>query len=184
MPNIKIKSMGNSVSTSGLHMGGDRKRRKLEPGEVLFLDENDSLFAILWGTGKLELTMDAPNRPLDFESIEQARLCSPTFKSQSDEDAEKMLDAHEEVMEFMAAQAGPIAHPPGTEPEPGDVDAVDSDEAGEAVDVAALQASIVRDQARLDAALASKVPTAAVSRRAARRERIAQARATQSEALS
>ncbi len=183
MPNIKIQQMGLAVSTSGVHMGGGVERRKLEPGEVLFLPEGD-LFNTLWGTGKLELTMDLPNRPLDYASHEEARYCSPTFKPQSEEDADKMLDAHEAVMERMAKDAGPITRP--------DADQVDESKPEESsapvVDVAALHKEIAALQSQLDAAMeqradAAPVPNTVVSRRAARRERVAQAKGQQVEAL-
>lgn len=171
MPNVKIKQMGKAVSTSGIHMGGGRKRRKLEPGEVIYLDENDELFGILWGTGKLELTMEAPNRPLDFASEQQAAYCSPTFKPQSKDEAELMLDAHEEVMEILAAAAGPIKH---RVPEAGETDeATKSEEPVE--DVAALHQQIADMQAQLDKAMAAKAIVPETSRRELRRQRIATA---------
>lgn len=89
MPRVKIKSLDERVATNGLHMGGGPERRKLQPGEVVEIEEGP-LLDILWNTGKLEMTLDPATRPLDYEDYREARLCSPTFKSRGpDEDLDR-----------------------------------------------------------------------------------------------
>lgn len=87
MARIKIKQLGERVATMGLHMGGDRRRRKLEPGEVvdipddLMVDDELSLVDMLWQTDTVDLTRDMPTRPLDYADATEARLCGPSFKA-------------------------------------------------------------------------------------------------------
>lgn len=96
MPCVKIKQLEERVATAGLHMGGGPERRKLEPGEILDISKDvktsagDSLFDVLWNTGKLEMVPDKPTRPLDYEDYREATLCSPTFNPRGpDEEIER-----------------------------------------------------------------------------------------------
>ena len=114
MERIKIKQLGERVSTMGLHMGGDARRRKLEPGEVVeipddLMDEGLPLFEQLWQTGAVDLTRDAPTRPLDYDSIAEAKLCSPSFKPRDDSEhaaQEKALAAVAARLEKLSAKSG------------------------------------------------------------------------------
>lgn len=68
-------------------MGGGKERRKLEPGEIVEVsdDENmpdgDNLMQALWDTGTIDILPESaiPTRPLDYESRREAKLCSPTY---------------------------------------------------------------------------------------------------------
>jgi len=86
MPRIQVKSLDERFATAGIHMGGGPERRKLEPFEVvdvaedLVLPNGINLLDLLWATGKVELTMDPPTRPLDYATQREAVLCSPNFK--------------------------------------------------------------------------------------------------------
>ena len=86
MPRIQVKTLDERVATAGIHMGGGPERRKLQPFEVVeiaddfTLPDGTNLLDLLWSTGKIELTMDNPTRPLDYNSAREARVCSPTFK--------------------------------------------------------------------------------------------------------
>lgn len=95
MPRVKIKQLDDRVATVGLHFGGARERRKLHPGEVVEIPEGD-LFEIMWATGKLELTHDPVNRPLDYATPREAQITAPTYKSRGpheDAEIEAALDA-------------------------------------------------------------------------------------------
>ena len=96
MPRIQVKTLDERVATAGIHMGGGPERRKLEPFEVVEIEEGftlpdgSNLLDILWATGKIELTMDPPTRPLDYASPREARICSPTFHARGfDEERER-----------------------------------------------------------------------------------------------
>lgn len=88
MPRLRIKQLDDRIATAGLFMGGDRRRRKLQPGEIIDVPEdfepgmyNDmGLFDAMWETGKVEMTPDAATRPIDFLDVREAKLTSPTFK--------------------------------------------------------------------------------------------------------
>ena len=69
----------------------------MQPGEVLELDDSSELLQMLWNTGLVEITLDPPTRPLDYENYNVARMCSPTFRSRGpDEDRDAEL-AREKV---------------------------------------------------------------------------------------
>ena len=96
MPRIQVKTLGERVATAGIHLGGGPERRKLEPFEVVEIDENftlpdgTNLLDALWDTGKIELTMDPATRPLDYQSAREAKVCSPTFHARGlDEERER-----------------------------------------------------------------------------------------------
>lgn len=84
---LKIKQLDHRIGCAGIHLGGDVRRRKLEPGEIveipddLMANAQEKMFDVLYRTGRVEITMDAPNRPLDFLSEREATLTSSNFKS-------------------------------------------------------------------------------------------------------
>ncbi len=133
MPRVKIKQLDERVATAGLHMGGDPAcRRKLEPGEVVdipedfLLPDGQPLLELLWNTGKLEMTLDAPTRPLDFENYREAVVCSPTFKPRDPSEETEMERSRaavaarmaESVSEAPVTTDSPADDPLDTEPEP------------------------------------------------------------------
>lgn len=85
---IRIRQLDERVATSGLFMGGGKERRKLEPGEIVEVpdDENmadgDNLMQALWDTGAIDILPESavPTRPLDYVNRIEAKLCSPTYK--------------------------------------------------------------------------------------------------------
>jgi hypothetical protein len=85
---IRIRQLDERVATSGLFMGGGKERRKLEPGEIVEVpdDENmadgDNLMQALWDGGTIDILPETAvaTRPLDYESRREAKLCSPTYK--------------------------------------------------------------------------------------------------------
>ena len=92
MPNIKIKQLDERVATSGIHFGGPATRRKLMPGEVVEItddmafEDGSNMLKALMETGKIELTLEAVNRPLDFADEREAALTMPTFRSRGEDD--------------------------------------------------------------------------------------------------
>ena len=56
-----------------------------------------TLFDKLWETGTIDLTRDQPNRPLDYDSVAEAKLCSPTFKPHDPSEARESGAARERV---------------------------------------------------------------------------------------
>lgn len=102
MPRVKIKQLEERVATNGLHMGGGPERRKLQPGEVVdipeeLLENGKPLLDLLWQTNKLEMTLDAATRPLDYLDYREAALCAPTFKPRDPSEATEMEAAREAV---------------------------------------------------------------------------------------
>ena len=127
MPRIQIKTLDERVATAGLHMGGDFRRRKLQPFEVVDIPEDEALpdgtnlLDGLWNTGKIELTMDQPTRPLDYETPREAKLCSPTFKPRGpDEEVEQQraLEAVAIRLEQQAETAEPVVEAPAKQATP------------------------------------------------------------------
>lgn len=119
MANVKIRQLGEHVSTIGLHMGGGPERRKLEPGEVVsipedFFEKDDVLLDALMASGHLELTADEVTRPLDYADYREARLCSPTFKSRGPDESEESAQARESVSERLKLL--PLQTPEITQP--------------------------------------------------------------------
>lgn len=102
---IQIKQLGEKCATAGLHMGGDDTRRKLEPGEIVDIPDDelmldgDNLMEGLWETGKIDLVppTEAPTRPLDYASRREAQLCSPTFRPRDPRDELDMKKARAKV---------------------------------------------------------------------------------------
>lgn len=102
MPRVRIKQLDERVATNGLHMGGGPERRKLQPGEVVDIDEDlledgKPLLDLLWQTGKLEMTLDPATRPLDYADYREATLCGPEFKPRDPSEAAEMEKAREAV---------------------------------------------------------------------------------------
>ena len=111
MPNIRIKQMDERVATMGIHMGGPRERKKLEPGEIVHIPDDmeldgENLFDMLWETGKIEIHPGKPNRPLDFKSVSEAKLCAPGFRPHDDSEKELMHKAREDVRLRMLDEFG------------------------------------------------------------------------------
>lgn len=97
MPNVKIKQLEDRISTQGVHLGGTNIRRKLEPGEVVCLEGD--LFELIYRTDKVEITNDPVTRPLDYESYDEARFCSPNFKPRDNAEKEEAIIAREAVQQ-------------------------------------------------------------------------------------
>lgn len=109
MSRIRIKQLGERVATMGLHMGGDARRRKLQPGEVVEVPDDleeggQVLLDVLFATGTIDLTRDMPTRPLDYESVAEAKLCSPTFKPNDPSEVRESEKARERVAARLAEQ--------------------------------------------------------------------------------
>ena len=112
MPRIRIKQLDERIATAGVHLGGGPERRKLEPGEVVEIEENfetdvypTGLLDVIWQTDKVEVVPESVpvTRPLDYEDANEARFCSPNFKSRGpDQDIERDR-AREAVAARMAA---------------------------------------------------------------------------------
>ncbi len=111
MARIKIKQLGDVVATAGLHLGGGPERRKLEPGEVVEISEDEmtedgrSLLEIAFGTQKVEITLDEPTRPLDYRDYREATLCRPLFKPRDSSEERDMLEARARVQARLQQQA-------------------------------------------------------------------------------
>ena len=105
-------------------MGGGPERRKLQPGEVIDISEDfllpdgKPLLEVLWGTGKLEITLDPVTRPLDYESYREAQLCSPTFKPRDPSEETEMHAARAEVEARLLDE--PVSEAPVTADSPAD----------------------------------------------------------------
>jgi hypothetical protein len=80
MPNIKVKQLDSRIATQGVHFGMGPETRKLEPGEIVYIDEKSNVFEAIYATGTVEITVEKPNRPLTFKDAREARYCSPTFR--------------------------------------------------------------------------------------------------------
>lgn len=109
MPRIKIKQLDERIATSGVHFGGSEARRKLHPGEVVEVPEGALLSALL-ATGKVELTLDPVNRPLDYASEREAKLTAPTFKPRDNDETAEMEKARAAVAARIAksSEAPPV----------------------------------------------------------------------------
>jgi hypothetical protein len=114
MPCVKIKQLDERVATDGLHMGGGDNRRKLQPGEVVDIEEDfemgvhapdKSLLDVLWETNKLEMTLDKATRPIDFLNYREGQLTSPTFKSRGADEDLQVEQAWAAVHARMAKQS-------------------------------------------------------------------------------
>ena len=116
MPRIKIKQMDDRVATQGVHFGGKATRRKLEPGEVVDLPEGE-LFDGIWATGRVELTMDDITRPLDYETVAEAKFCSPSYKPNDPSDERDSQLAREAVAKRLA-ETQAVRRAPEPEPAP------------------------------------------------------------------
>lgn len=109
---LKIKQLGDVTATAGLHMGGDRKRRKLAPYEVVDVPENLTaknikgenipLYDILLNTGKVEITLDDVTRPFEFGTEKLAKITSPTYTPTSTDDIKEQEAAFVAVAELVA----------------------------------------------------------------------------------
>lgn len=109
---VKIKQMGETFACAGLHFGGgvinsgpdamrgDKNcllRRRLEPTEVLEMDEDDPLFEPMWDSGLVEITREMPTRPLDYATPREAELCAPSFISHGPADDADVIAAKHDV---------------------------------------------------------------------------------------
>jgi len=108
MPKIRIKQMDDRIATQGVHMGGDRRCRKLEPGEIVEIPEGE-LFEGLWDTGRIEMTMDDVTRPLVFETEDEARYCSPSFKAHDPSEERDSAIAREAVAKRLINESVAVA---------------------------------------------------------------------------
>lgn len=123
MPRVKIKQLDERVSTQGLHMGGGPERRKLEPGEVVDISEDECLptgehlLELLWNTGKLEMTLDPITRPLDYKDYREGKLCSPTFKPRGISETDEMEQARVKVMARMVETESAVISPADDKPD-------------------------------------------------------------------
>lgn len=118
MARIKIKQLNERVATMGLHMGGDARRRKLQPGEVVeipddMVEDGEVLIDVLFATNTIDLTRDAPTRPLDYASIAEAKLCSPTFKPNDPSEERESAKARERVAARLAEHFAEDEKSPG-----------------------------------------------------------------------
>ena len=85
---IRIRQLDERVATSGLFMGGGKERRKLQPGEIVevlddeTLPDGQNLMQALWDGGMIDILPETalPTRPLDYKNRKEAQLCSPTYK--------------------------------------------------------------------------------------------------------
>lgn len=120
MPRFRIKQLHERVATKGLHMGGDDRRRKLEPGEVVEIPTDEVIVSnrydkplvladMLWQTGLVDMVPESEpvTRPLDYQSHREAVLCSPTFKveTRGPDEIEEMHQARARVAARLAEQA-------------------------------------------------------------------------------
>ena len=96
--------MDDRIATQGVHFGGGRRRRKLEPGEVIDLPEGE-LFDAIWATGRVELTMDDVTRPLEYATEDEAKYCSPSFKPRDPGEERDSQAARAAVAERLATEA-------------------------------------------------------------------------------
>jgi hypothetical protein len=95
---IKIRQLEERVATNGLFMGGDHRRRKLEPGEIveipdeMHLPDGANLLQGLWDTGLIDIVPDtvAVTRPLDYATRREAHICSPNYKPKGRNDISEM----------------------------------------------------------------------------------------------
>ena len=126
MSRVKIKQLGTVVTTVGLHFGGGAERRKLEPGEVVEIDDNlafpdgtNVLDGVLAG-GRAELTSDVATRPLDYVDAREAKLCSPTFRPRGPDEEIEMQRARAAVAARMesTSKAPPMADSPAEDIKP------------------------------------------------------------------
>ena len=119
MPRIKIKQLDDRVATSGVHFGGPVERRKLHPGEVVEMPEGDLLTGIM-ATGRVEMTLDPANRPLDFASEREAKITAPTFRPRDELEAAEVEKAREAVASRMAesSEAPPMVDSPAEDRQP------------------------------------------------------------------
>jgi len=126
MSRVKIKQLGTVVTTVGLHFGGGAERRKLEPGEVVEIDDNlafpdgtNVLDGVLAGD-RAELTRDVATRPLDYVDAREAKLCSPTFRPRGPDEEIEMQRARAAVAARMesTSKAPPMADSPAEDKKP------------------------------------------------------------------
>lgn len=106
MPRIKIKQMDERVASSGVHMGGKVERRKLYPGEVVNLpedfeagkyDHGQSLFELLFATGKIEITNEPVTRPLEYASEKEALMTAPTYRPHDDTEIRDIAEIQQRI---------------------------------------------------------------------------------------
>ena len=111
-------------------MGGDNRRRKLEPGEIvevpddMELEDGRNLMQALWDTGTIDIVPDtvAVTRPLDYQNRREAHICSPTFKAHGPDDEKEMHRVRAVVearlFESSESQPEPAESPEEDTPDP------------------------------------------------------------------
>lgn len=100
MVNVRIKQLEERSSTAGFFFGDaatGKFRRKLEPGEVVAVDADDTIVKQAMSSGKLELTLDTATRPLDFDTDKEARFTSPRFRPRDENEAAEAERVREAV---------------------------------------------------------------------------------------
>ena len=113
MPLIKIRQLEERTATNGLFMGdainvdpdGTAFRRKLEPGEIVEIPEDETLpdgrnlMEALWSTGCIDICPDtvAVTRPLDYKNRREAMLCAPSFHINGKAEQKEMEEARAAV---------------------------------------------------------------------------------------
>lgn len=118
MARIKIKQLDLRTATAGISLGGDRRRRKLQPGEVVDIPDSmmadngkEGLLDTLYATNKIELTPESITRPLEFETEREAQLTAPTFKPRGPDEAKERDEAISRVAARVEAiNSAPRAH--------------------------------------------------------------------------
>ena len=121
--NVKIKQLEERVATKGFFFGdapAGKIRRKLEPGEVVELDMDDELTKQVLASGKVDVTLDPPTRPLDFDNENDAKYSSPSYRPRDNDDERDMLEARDRIAESLA----PLVDEPEGGPTVADVEEV------------------------------------------------------------
>ena len=100
---FRIKQLGRKVSTSGIHLGGSKVRRKLVPGEVVEISDDIKeggvlLVDTIWNTGLVELTKDDVTRPFEFASENEAAKTCPNYRPSGRLALEEAARINHEVM--------------------------------------------------------------------------------------
>jgi len=101
---FKIKTIGEYSAAGAVHlMPPCVGKRKLEQGEVVVLDAADPRFTKVISKGQLEITMEAPTRPLIYPTDRLAKYTKPSY-------AERNSGDYKEALEEVAPLVMQIAH--------------------------------------------------------------------------
>lgn len=113
MPNIRIKEYQNGVYATGKFIVLDDPRHNaLFPGEVVEVSEEwVRTFDAIFRRNMIELTIDAPTRPLLYDDPVQARLFDPrhkhkgesTIRAEADQ-IKMILSQHQEQRKVLAEE--------------------------------------------------------------------------------